>query len=968
MTENFDIFLQEGTRFDARGNNPILLIDVEQVYIVISGVVDVFSVQTRDGAATGPRLHLFRAGPGTALFGTETRQQNTGRALMAVGGTGAVMLAFPRSRFTAYASAPSQTDVIKRLVMNWIDGLSAGICKDDIAPGNCRQLEAGDQEAEDAGTSFRPAKETLWITCQSSSLRLANRPDWPAIPAWILFPVSSKTWVTTAAETQFQVLNWKSFISEDPSLDTLTVFHDFVLQCLETNAANTEKAERERLQQKSEADRTSLSRAFSLLEEILEKKKDKTKTAPGKDQALFAAVEMVAEALDIGVQAPAASKETHEPASLEDIARASGFRIRRVMLRDTWWHDDNGPLLAFTAENKLPVALLQVSPRKYRLHDPVKGTHATVTDKVAETLDMEAFVFYRPLPDRPLKGLDLLKFGIHGCKGALLNVFFMGILGALLGLLTPIMTGIIFGSIIPNAARGQLMQISIILLTSALATVLFNVTKGIALLRIEGKMDSAVQAALWDRLIALPVPFFRDYSAGDLTKRTLGINQIRQIFSGVTVNTILGCLFSSFNLALLFYYDWSLALLGVGLSLFGILVTLAASLLIVRYQRKTIEIEGNLSGMILQFITGIAKLRISGTEDRAFAAWARRFAEKKKFAFRSGTIQNLVTSFNAAFPIVASMAIFTWVIWKINDGQLSTGSFLAFNAAYGNFQMAMLQMVAALTTSLNIIPLYERIKPIITAVPEADETKAPPGELAGEIEVSNVNFRYTADGPLILKDVSLQILPGEFIALVGGSGSGKSTLLRLLLGFDAQESGTIYYDGQDLESIDIREVRRQIGVVLQNAQVMPGDIYKNIVGSSNLSIDDAWEAARMVGIDKDIEAMPMGMHTVISAGGGTLSGGQRQRLIIARAIVRRPRILFFDEATSALDNRTQAIVSRSLEKLQVSRVVIAHRLSTIINADRIYVLQHGTILETGTYEELMAQGGFFADLAQRQLA
>ena len=320
------------------------------------------------------------------------------------------------------------------------------------------------------------------------------------------------------------------------------------------------------------------------------------------------------------------------------------------------------------------------------------------------------------------------------------------------------------------------------------------------------------------------------------------------------------------------------------------------------------------------------------------------------------------------FPVAASMAIFSWVIWKTTAGELSTGSFLAFSAAYGNFQTAMLQMAAAITASLNIIPLWERAKPIIETVPESDETKASPGELSGDINVHNVYFRYDPDGPLILKNVPLQISPGAFIAIVGGSGSGKSTLFRCLLGFETPESGTIYYDGQDLSTLDVREVRRQVGVVLQSAQLMPGDIFKNIVGNSDLTVDDAWEAARMVGVEEDIKAMPMGMHTMISAGSGTLSGGQRQRLIIARAVVKRPRILYFDEATSALDNKTQAIVSRSLEKLQVTRVVIAHRLSTIINADRIYVLQDGEMIESGTYEELMAQKGFFAELAKRQLA
>jgi ATP-binding cassette subfamily C protein len=323
--------------------------------------------------------------------------------------------------------------------------------------------------------------------------------------------------------------------------------------------------------------------------------------------------------------------------------------------------------------------------------------------------------------------------------------------------------------------------------------------------------------------------------------------------------------------------------------------------------------------------------------------------------------------FNAAYPIITSLAIFATLAASQARG-LSTGQFLAFSAAFAQLLFAALQLSAALISILRVIPIYERAKPILETLPEADQGKADPGELWGEIEINHVSFRYKDNGPLVLKDVSLHIKPGEFVALVGPSGSGKSTFLRLLLGFESPESGAIYYDGQDLTGLDMGSVRQQIGVVLQNGKIMSGLLMQNIIGSSLLSVDDAWEAARMAGLDEDIRRMPMGMFTMVSEGGGTFSGGQRQRLMIARAIAHKPRIVFFDEATSALDNRTQEIVSRSLEGLHATRVVIAHRLSTISNAHRIYVVDGGRIVQTGTYSELIAQPGLFADLAKRQTA
>jgi ATP-binding cassette subfamily C protein len=293
---------------------------------------------------------------------------------------------------------------------------------------------------------------------------------------------------------------------------------------------------------------------------------------------------------------------------------------------------------------------------------------------------------------------------------------------------------------------------------------------------------------------------------------------------------------------------------------------------------------------------------------------------------------------------------------------------VAFYAAFGSFVLAAQALAEASLGLLAIVPFYERLAPILTALPESDEGRGHPGRLRGGLSVSHVRFRYHADAPWVLDDVSFDVQPGEFVALVGASGSGKSTLLRLLLGFERPGSGAVRYDGQDLSALDARAVRRQIGVVLQESRLLPTDIFRNIVGNSSRTPQDAWEAAEMAGLGEDVRQMPMGLHTVVSEGGGTFSGGQRQRLLIARAIVNRPRLIFLDEATSALDNKTQAVVTQSMDRLDATRIVIAHRLSTVVNADRIIYLEGGQVREEGTYQELLAKGGLFAQLARRQMA
>jgi NHLM bacteriocin system ABC transporter ATP-binding protein len=446
----------------------------------------------------------------------------------------------------------------------------------------------------------------------------------------------------------------------------------------------------------------------------------------------------------------------------------------------------------------------------------------------------------------------------------------------------------------------------------------------------------------------------------------MSIDTIRQTLSGNTLNSVLASLFSIFSLGLLFYYDARLAWLAIGLVAAAIIVTMAAGYLQIKYQRELVDIQGRVSGMVLQLITGITKFRVAGTEERAFVYWAKAFSDQKRTAYEARTVANALVVFNSAYTILASMAIFAAMSLSA-ENQMTTGEFLGFYAAFSQFLLGALQVSLAVISTLSVVPAYERAKPIFRTAPEISETRASPGELSGEIEVSTVSFRYKENGPLVLRQISLHVEPGEFVALVGPSGSGKSTLLRLLLGFETPEAGAVYYNGQDLSSLDVQEVRRQMGVVLQNGRLLTGTILENIIGSSLMTIDEAWVAAQMCGLDDDIKRMPMGMHTLVSEGGGTLSGGQRQRLLIARAVVTRPRILFFDEATSALDNRTQSIVSESLEKLQTTRVVIAHRLSTIQNADRIYVFESGRIVQQGAYRELIKQPGQFMDLARRQL-
>ncbi|HKG95651.1 MAG TPA: NHLP bacteriocin export ABC transporter permease/ATPase subunit, partial [Gemmatimonadaceae bacterium] len=812
-------------------------------------------------------------------------------------------------------------------------------------------------------------------------------------------PISRRAWLQVAGKSRLLLVDTGSLLVDPDQLwDGLGRLHALVLHYADQMAAGAAAAARDRMRRKAAADRGALSDAFAHLAGAMRPDAQGAaaaaaagaaaaeSSAGGRRDVLLEACELVGRAMGVGVKSYPAAEGAPPPRDpLAAIARASRLRTRKVALREGWWRQDNGPLLGMVGDPEpangakgepqqpqqpqRPVALIP-RPRGggYVLHDPTLGAATPVTPELASLVAPFAQTFYRPFPDAALTVRDVVTFGLRGCGADLGVVVGVGVVGALLGMVPSMATGVLFNTVIPGAQRSQLLQMTLVLLVAAIATAMFNITRAIAMLRIEGRMGAAIQAAVWDRLLSLPMPFFRPYTAGDLAVRAMGIDAIRQMISGTTITAILSGIFSLFNFALMFHYSAAMAWRASLLIAIAIAVTALGSWLQLSHQRGISALEAKTSGLVLQLLSGIAKLRVGGAEARAFAVWARNFSEQRRLQFNARRIGNVVAAFNTAFPVLATGAIFWGAVPLIQAGQtLRTGDFLAFLSAYGSCQGALLGTCMALLSTLTAVPLWEQAKPILETRPEVDLAKSDPGTLSGDIEIQHAVFRYQPDGAAVLRDLTLHVTPGEFVAFVGPSGSGKSTILRLLLGFETLESGAIHFDGQELGGLDIQAVRRQIGVVLQTGRLMSGDIFTNIVGSAPLSMDDAWEAARMAGFDEDVKAMPMGMHTVISDGGGTLSGGQRQRLLIARAIVHRPRILFFDEATSALDNRTQAVVSASLEKLQATRIVVAHRLSTIVNADRIVVIEKGRVVQSGTYKELIAREGLFAELAKRQL-
>ena len=590
-----------------------------------------------------------------------------------------------------------------------------------------------------------------------------------------------------------------------------------------------------------------------------------------------------------------------------------------------------------------------------------------VNEKYAAALKPKGYVFYRPFPNKPMKLKDLFSFGMKGVyKSDLVRLVVYSLLGTLIGLLMPMMNEQLYDRFIPMGNSAGLVQLCGVILSCAVGNMTFTIVKNLASFRGMNTMEYAVQSAAYDRLFTLPESFFRAYDSADLAQRAMGISEIYNTLADVVINMLFSAVFSLMYLWRMFRYSKKLSI--VSLIMLAVCMALIVWIGIVqtKYESEKMEVDSKAQSCMYQFLSGISKIRIAGVENRALYEYLKPYTQSRRINIRKEKmtvgVNTLVGSMDTVFSIVL------YYLMIKNSMDLSVGAFMGFTSAFGAFSSAMLQIASSMLTVNDVKPAYDRCKPILETLPEWDEDTAMPGNLTGDIEVNHVTFSYDKDSGTVLNGVSMHIKAGEYIGIVGSSGCGKSTLLKLLLGFEKPDVGKIYYDGKDIDGIDKRQLRKKFGVVLQDGKLIGGSIYENItITAPGTKLERVNQVIRDVGLEDDIRQMPMGLHTVLAENSGTISGGQQQRILIARAIVNKPKIIYFDEATSALDNVTQAMVCETLESLQATKVVIAHRLSTVMNCDRIFVMDKGEIVEEGSYQELMARKGRFYDLAVRQI-
>jgi ABC-type bacteriocin/lantibiotic exporter with double-glycine peptidase domain len=620
-------------------------------------------------------------------------------------------------------------------------------------------------------------------------------------------------------------------------------------------------------------------------------------------------------------------------------------------------------LLAFTAEDDTPV-LLSPGFADYTFVDPRTGRRCNARKHVG-LLKQEAFTLTYPMPRGKLTvssfiGHALRQLSVYDGICALLAC--LGVV--LLTMFTPYACKLLFDEVIPSGDASQLTPIAVLLFSAAAGLVLVQMTRNYLVVRMKDKTEYAMQSSLMTRMLSLPASFFKQYSPGELSNRVLSVVRFSTQLTEDMLSTILTLIFTVMLFLQFFTYGGPLLWTGI------LVMVLYMLTIYVQYScRKKVQDQANasaskLTGLIYNLATGAQKIRTNGAEIRAFRHWAEAYEPSDPDGSRYPALFNYSNSISYNFrmvPLIVTML----AAWHYG---LGLSDYIAYCSVLTIATEAIQQFQRITKVLAQLAPEIKLCRPLLEAQPETDEGDIFLKDVSGNIEIRGLKFRYDEDMPYLFNNLNLRINAGDYLALVGPSGCGKSTLVRLMLGFEKAESGSIFYDEHNLDDINKPSLRRFcISICLQDGQLVEGTIRDNILfGNDSYTDEEVWEAAKNAALDKDIQAMPRGMDTPISADGQGVSGGQRQRILIARALIRKPKIFLLDEATSALDNISQHIIAENLARMKCTRITIAHRMSTIRECNRIIVLDGGKVAEDGNYEELLAKGGLFSDIIKRQ--
>ena len=955
------------------GNSPVTLDDNDCFWYVEDGTVDLFLVETREGVEQAAPQHLMRVESKRLLPSVIADKQDkdggeTTLGLIAKGKPGTRLTRIPVADL-----AKIHTHELAAQIDAWLTALTLALSRFVIQSPRPNALIEPTVEINLPSGIVGVSRSVVWVSGSTQGtglfMDMVDPVDVVKGATKMAIPLTRASWISIFEEVSISGYSTEKLAMDGSLLASLACFHKIALHMERLNrrlaVVDDANLERDRIMSRRVAENVARTRLFNIYDQ------KKTSESQVTDTALASALRLIGRQSGIEFKVPQRSESFEEPITLIDILDVSSVRARRVVLDsvDQWWRHDSSVLLSFRASDNQPVVLIPGIHGRYVQIDPVTKKRLIVSKARAGELKQEAWMFYQPLPPGSVTSSELFKFALQRSGKDLTQLVLSGSVSGLIKLIPALMIGLVANYIIADGnTTGPLFIVAVLLGSIGLLSVLVNLLQNAAMMRFEGRSASRLEAAFWDRLMRLPSDVLHRQPSGDLAMSGMAFQHLRDGLQRVVANSVLSLIFLLPVFGVIFFYHVVMGIVVLTFSVVALAIMVFLGMCQISPYSRMIGAIRRVSGLMFEIIEGISKLRVENAEGSAFAMWAQDYREQKRAELKLGKYERHARALGATLPFFAA-GVLMFVVVTIGDGNFFVGDFLIVFAVFIVFQHAIARFGESFGLVASMLPALNQMRSMLTTDPQTKALGDPVASLEGEVLFDRISFRYRSDGPLVLTDVTIHARPGEFIAIAGESGAGKSTLFRLAIGLDRPTNGAVYFDGRDLRHLNLKQIRRKMGVVPQSVRLHPQDIWDNIVvHHDDPSAEQVWGAIRSASIEQEIRSMPMGMMTMVGASGSVLSGGESQRISIARSLLGNPRIMLFDEATNWLDNDKQAEVMHNLALLTSTRIVIAHRLSTLKQADRIYVMQAGKVVQSGTFEELMEVQGVFKELVKRQIA
>ena len=959
----------------------IPLTDTSYFWLVVSGYADVFLVPVnKDSEALAQGVHCFRLAAGQMVFGCAPCSARITLALYAYPSTDAQI---QKGSTDIFLQSDFDLTVVAK-VDKWIQTLDKCMGHYRSIPKKYQLLDADPDVPYDGGTFLSTHYLNVIWTCADSSSFLYGGHESMIVPAQKFIPITH--WSTLKLEKDSPVSSYHTpqLMLRDDSYDIFQQYRQFFMQVMSLNVDAETEGDAYFQRRYKQNSHYQLEHSQLLLDRILGVQ-TATSKLPQKvvDEGLVSIVKKVLRDFSLELP-PSYSTEIVHRGNLREIFECLGVGARSIKL-DGWDHRKEcfGHIICVN-KNGTYVGLLPplYKRKRYTYFSPSENIERPVTVADLKNIPSSGMIVYPPIPDKinTLKGL--FKHALSGKKRELHKFALIALFNGLFFLVYPFLIGKLLTEYIPYH-EFDIFFISLLgfFLTGIVSIILYFFNAALYI-SMKGYIFTYIQAGLWKKIISLPTSFFRKHPVGEIMDRINSVNVLDILFNVSFAQAISSSVSAIVSLFLLFFFNPSLACV-VTLIIIAILFVdyfILSKFVAIRLQTNAMQFDIN--SFVFQIVSAIAKLRVARRENFVLRKWMEKSTKKAKLNYRANILRSQHLSLYQHFFYYTNIALFFYMILNsqtINSPQeLLTGNYLIFNSALVQVSFSITQAAFMSLVALSALSHIHKVKAIIGEKSAVQRRNIHLHDLHGKVEFSGVYFSYTdekGNSKPALHNISFTVNPGEYVAIVGASGSGKSTIIRLLLGFEHPNLGSVRIDDHDLDATNLATIRKQIGAVLQSNQIIPSTILKNIslgleAASPELDLPDiyrkSWSAARQASINRDIATLPMNMDTWLGQGQG-FSGGQKQRLLIARALSKQPRILVLDEATSMIDNATQSNIKKTLDNLNVTRIVIAHRLSTITDVNRVIMLKEGRIVEQGSFQGLMDADGEFSKFAQRQL-